>query len=143
MSMTYLQAANHLSEYFRDQWVANGRSQDLIAFEDRSFDTKDPAKDSYWVSIANAEQDSEQASLADYSGKACFERTNLFAVTIYTSRNGGLQLARQLAQEVVDMFERKTYQGIWFRNVRVNPIGADGLWYRYNVLTDLIFNQVK
>lgn len=34
-------------------------------------------------------------------------------------------------------------QGIWFRNPRINELVPDGTWYRWNVIADFQFNQVK
>lgn len=34
-------------------------------------------------------------------------------------------------------------QGVWFRNPRINELVHDGTWYRWNVIADFQFNQVK
>lgn len=38
---------------------------------------------------------------------------------------------------------RETASGVWFRNPRINELPNDGTWYRWNVLSDFQFNQVK
>lgn len=37
----------------------------------------------------------------------------------------------------------ETPSGVWFRNPRINELVPDGTWYRWNVLADYHFNQVK
>lgn len=37
----------------------------------------------------------------------------------------------------------ETASGVWFRNPRINELTNDGTWYRWNVIADYQFNQVK
>lgn len=37
----------------------------------------------------------------------------------------------------------ETASGVWFRNPRINELPSDGTWYRWNVIADFQFNQVK
>lgn len=37
----------------------------------------------------------------------------------------------------------ETSSGVWFRNPRINELPSDGTWYRWNVIADFQFNQVK
>lgn len=37
----------------------------------------------------------------------------------------------------------ETASGVWFRNPRINELVPDGTWYRWNVIADFRFNQVK
>jgi hypothetical protein len=37
----------------------------------------------------------------------------------------------------------ETPSGVWFRNPRFNELENDGTWYRWNVIADFQFNQVK
>lgn len=36
-----------------------------------------------------------------------------------------------------------TASGVWFRNPRINELPNDGTWYRWNVIADYQFSQVK
>jgi hypothetical protein len=37
----------------------------------------------------------------------------------------------------------ETAGGVWFRNPRIRELNNDGTWYRWNVISDYQFSQVK
>ena len=51
------------------------------------------------------------------------------------------ELLAEVAQRM--FMASETAQGVWFRNPRINELPHDGTWYRWNVIADFQFNQVK
>lgn len=143
MSHTYFEAANILNEFFHTAWLANGRDGDVIQFDDKDFDISKMANQAYWARHNFSELSAGQASLAGEVGTRRFSRDCILAISTFTPKNGGRQLARQIVDEVTNIYEGKQVQGIWFRNVRPNPVGPDGQWHQYDILIDVNFDQIK
>ena len=51
------------------------------------------------------------------------------------------ELLAELAQRM--FMASETANGVWFRNPRINELVPDKTWYRWNVIADYQFNQVK
>lgn len=51
------------------------------------------------------------------------------------------ELLAELAQRM--FMATETASGVWFRNPRINELVPDGTWYRWNVIADFQFNQMK
>jgi hypothetical protein len=85
-----------------------------------------------------------QASLANDGGRRRWERTGLVTVQIFVPAGEGLSEAYSLAKTVADAYEgTTTASGVWFRNVRVNEVGADGAWFQVNALIEFIYDEIK
>ena len=60
------------------------------------------------------------------------------------SEGGGLSLAQKSAIIARDTFEGVgTASGIWFRNVRIQEIGATGTWYQMNIIADFEYDEIR
>lgn len=60
------------------------------------------------------------------------------------SEHGSYAKGELLAALAQCMFmAAETASGVWFRNPRINELVPDGTWYRWNVMADYQFNQVK
>lgn len=51
------------------------------------------------------------------------------------------ELLSELGQRM--FMASETAGGIWFRNPRIRELNNDGTWYRWNVIADYQFDQVK
>ena len=51
------------------------------------------------------------------------------------------ELLAELGQRM--FMAANTNSGVWFRNPRINELSPDGSWYRWNVVSEYQFNQVK
>lgn len=79
-------------------------------------------------------------------GNRRFTRIGLVTVQVFApiSRGGGLSLAESLGIIARDAFEGVgTASGIWFRNVRIQEIGADDIWQQFNVIAEFEYDEIK
>lgn len=75
-----------------------------------------------------------------------FNRVGTVSVQVFEplSSANDLSLGSQLAIIARDAFEgRSTASGIWFRNARITPIGADGAWYQTNVVVEFQYDEMR
>lgn len=75
-----------------------------------------------------------------------FMTTGVVFVQIFAPMKGQGNYAKgELLAELCQcaFMAAETASGVWFRNPRINELPNDGTWYRWNVLADFQFNQVK
>lgn len=75
-----------------------------------------------------------------------FTTAGIVAVQVFApmTERGSYAKGELLAEALQCMFmATETATGVWFRNPRINELVDDGTWYRWNVLADFQFNQVK
>lgn len=78
------------------------------------------------------------------AGHRMFGRNGFLTAQIYTPVGKGLQESSQLAKVVADAFEgRSSDNGVWFRNVRINEVGKDGMFMLTNVIVDFEYHETK
>lgn len=77
-------------------------------------------------------------------GNRDFGRSGYIMAQIHAPIGNGLQESHQLAKVVVDAFEgNASDNGVWFRRVRVNEVGKDGMFMVTHVLIDFDYTETK
>lgn len=85
-----------------------------------------------------------QSSLSGGLGTKKFTRQGVLSIQIFSVSGTGLQSADSLCKIMMDAFEGKASpNGVWFRNARINEIGADGFWFQTNVIIEFEYEEIK
>ena len=65
-------------------------------------------------------------------------------VQVFTPRGEGSARSDIIASTIQGAFEGvSTNGGAWFRNARVEEVGASGTWHQVNVLVDFEYEEIK
>jgi hypothetical protein len=86
-----------------------------------------------------------QSTLSNENGARRFEKSGIITIGIFTpfETGGGLVLSENLAVIAKAAFEGKsTASNVWFRDVRINEVGADGPWFHVNVVAEFIYDEI-
>ena len=133
---TFLEARDDLMKLVTDAWSSTGHP---LGYEDRD-DNLPPSDQKPWARATVRHGPGGAANI----GKTRFEREGTLTVQVFVPRGEGLREADSLAKILTDVLEgASTDNAVWLRNVRVNEIGPDGIWYQHNVLADFIYDEVK
>lgn len=150
MSLTFEQARDEIHTLFKTAWDAGGSSNGVAVLYVDSKITVPKGDDADsnplpWARIAVSHSGGSQASLSGGIGGAKrWSRIGLVIIEIFTPLGVGGVLADQLAKITVDAYEGKTTPGaIWFRNVQLNEIGANGAWWKNNIVVEFEYDEIK
>jgi len=149
MSLTFQEARDEMHAMFKTAWDAGAEStgvQVLYADAKKAVPTTNDASSnpSPWARIAITHTGGGQASLSGLSGNARWERLGLIIIEIFTPLGTGGVLADKLAKIAKDAYEGKySPGGVWFRNVRLNEVGASGAWWKNNIIVEFEYDEIK
>lgn len=138
-SLTFEQARDEIMTVFKTAW-------DTTTYPAVYEDTKAarPSSQTPFARPILRHVTGSQASLTGGLGTSRFQREGILTVQIYTPQGSGLTSGYSLVKIVADAFEgTATPGGVWFRDVRLNEIGADGDFFVINVLIDFEYDEVK
>jgi hypothetical protein len=139
MSATFTEARDDILTLFKTAWDTTGYT---VVYDDLPGDIPDTSTP--WARVTVRHQTGRQQTLVNDVGQRKFLREGVIIIQIFIPSGEGLSLIDSLAKIVADAFEGKsTTSGVWFRNVRLNEIGADGNWFNANVLIDFEYNELK
>ena len=145
---TFAEARDEIYGLFQTALLASAWSSVRVIYPNVEADPLDSTPD-----ITSQQPDPWiRASVTHYSGRQTtiggplqrFERRGAFRAEIYVARSRGMSQADLIAKVVSDAFEgQNTSSGIWFRNVRMDEIGPDGIWFRVDVIADFRYDEIK
>jgi hypothetical protein len=101
-----------------------------------------PSTDKPWARVVLKHNGGGQSSLAGEVGTRRFNRYGIVAVKIFVPVGGGQTKAYQLAQMVSNAYEDARLD-VWFRNTRIQEVGASGAFEQIDVLTDFLYDEVR
>ncbi len=138
MTATIPQAADDILTLFKTAWDLTGYP---LLYE--GIGGEKPTAQGPWARITLRHFLGDQESLGPIGGRK-FSKGGLVIVQTFVPIGEGLSDAYNVAKIAADAFEGKaTPLNVWFRNVRINEIGAEGDWYQVNVLADFTYDEVK
>lgn len=146
MSLTITQARDDVFKMLRDALQASSFSGIRIKWEDAPADEVNAAPDGSgsvpaYLMVSMTHYSGGQTSLGP---RARHERKGLLRVEIRTQVGSGMSVSDELSQLVLDTYEgHHSARGVWFRNCRLQEMGADGNWSRVDVMIDFTYTQVK
>ncbi len=142
MSVTYTQANSIISAKFLTDWAAAGRTEKIV-LPNEKYKPEDPPSANYLVyNLVGLTGDPESIGLA---GNRRFDRDNQMVVEIYTPQGtGDSYTGNLLSQIVINIFEAKKEDGIWYKKAYAKAVGAiSNKWYKYIVYIDYTFTEIK
>lgn len=149
MTATVFQARDEILSLFKAAWDAGAESAGvLVLYADSKADIptgmdadNNPLP---WARVTVQHIGSLQGSLAGSHGTRRWTRNGIVTVQIFTAFGTGLSLSDKLAMIALGAFEGKeTASHVWFRNVRPEEIGQDGVWFQTNVIAEFTYDEVR
>lgn len=134
------------AEFWQSQdWAALGfAGMPHIEWQGRgaSFDASADAPYAIWQAMHSA---APQRGLSDATGQKSYETIGLISVQSKGPliNGNGFEVAERMA-----IIARNAYRGkqtpdcIWFRNARVEEVGADAGWYLFNTIIEFEYDEV-
>ncbi len=136
--MTFEEAIDEMQTMLFAAWTPTGHKLFWESVRDQR-ETDNTA----WAASVIRHATGSQDSLGGI-GNRSFLRQGVMIVQVFTPVGNGLQESYQLAKVITDAFEGKSSPlGVWFRRVRINEIGKDGMFQQLNVIIEFEYNEVK
>ena len=139
-------ARDEMLTVFKDAWDLSDTSNIYdVSYDDNDDFLATQSEKKAFARVKVQHATGGQSSLSNRSGVKNYTRTGFVAIQVFTRNGTGLSLSDLLSQIVMDAYEQtaSTASGVWFRNVRLNEIGVDGIWYQVNVLADFTYEENK
>lgn len=108
-----------------------------------------PGAKKYWVRFGTTLVTTEEGGYVQGDGPeqspVAFETYGFLTAQLFAPMIGDGHTKGELLAELAQcMFMRyETPSGVWFRNPRINGLENDGTWYRWNIIVDFRFSQIK
>jgi hypothetical protein len=109
-----------------------------------------PGANKYWMRVGTqmvtTVQSGHQSAEADVADDVVYDTYGFITLQMFAPMKGkGTwdkgELLSQVGQRM--FMASETGGGVWFRNPRIVEVKNDGTWYRWNVIADYQFSQVK
>lgn len=147
MSVTIRQAIDQINSTLQQALNASSVTQNIrIDYDDRKPPTENEGNIS-WIrsTIIHTETGFTDASLSGDFGQRSFGRNGTIITQVFTPLNGGKDLNYDIVQIILNAFEgkRSVGQRVWFRNSRFSEKGRDRAWFRTDVRSDFVYDEVK
>ncbi len=151
MTATFSEASDEINSQFWLAWKAGaaaivGYLPEVRWQNDQETETPDGSK--FWARVSQQIVLASQTTLANQvSGpdKKRYTASGLVFVQIFCPKSltTSDQLGRQLAELAQNAYRGKSTSGcIWFRNVRINPLPPEALFYRFNVVAEFEYDDI-
>jgi|ERR1044072_1973077 hypothetical protein len=107
-----------------------------------------PDGSKFWIRLSKQNVIEQQAALSTCvgaPGQRMYEASGLVFVQLFCpkSTSESFDLGQKLAVVARDAFRGKsTANNIWFRNVRINELEPEELYYRFNVVSEYEYNEI-
>lgn len=137
--MNAQQAVDEISKVFNDAWTLAGYSN--VAWDDLPAAT--PASEAVWARVSIQHATGTQGSLAGEQGVRRWDNRGVLIVQVFAPVGDGKKKVREAAQVVVNAYRGAKDGSVWFRNTRMNEIGASGAFNQINVITDFQYDDLR
>jgi len=143
--MTYAEARRAMLDIFKARWDADAPAVNGGVVPPVRYDASGRAGDltAAWARVTIRHSGASQAGLASASGERLWERRGIIVVQVFATLDagGGLILPDALANVAKNAFEGASTASLWFKDVRMNEVGADGPWFQVNVTADFEYTD--
>lgn len=136
--MTFDEARDEILGVFLAVWKPLGYP---VVWTDVPADV--PSTATVWARVTVRHATGRQASLAGEDGARRWNRTGTLYVQVFAPVGDGSASAYAAAQVVANAYQAARGLGVWFRNTRINEVGASGAFEQINVLTDFSYDDVR
>lgn len=142
MTATLIEARDDIFALIKTAWDSVGFADNMIwpdVSENIPIASGEP-----WARTTFNITDRRQASLHNDGGLVRYGTIGFTTIQIFTPIGDGQVQNITIGQTMLDGLEGKsTPNGVWFRNVRYNQVGASGDFLQANVITEFSFDEVK
>ena len=136
---TIIDAMDEVVTLLLAAWV--GKPLDVPNFKSVDEAALNPKAD-VWARLRIQHETGRQTGLRNVNGAPLFGRAGTIIVQVFVPLGSGLKKAYDEAEIVLGAFEgRRTPSDVWFRNCRLQEVGASGNWYQINVYADMTYDQ--
>lgn len=147
MTATYDEAKDEIFSQFYTAWKA--QSAAIAGYEPEAWwqnleKPYKPPQDKFWVRVSTQSVIEEQSTFRDGVEKR-YTGSGLVFVQLFCPKTLGDAdtLGGKLAEVARNAFRgKKTTGGVWFRNVRINNLEPEELFYRFNVVAEYEYDEV-
>lgn len=108
-----------------------------------------PGADKFWARCSTNNVTTRQVGhrmVEDGVSDVVYRTNGFITLQIFAPMKGADSYAKgELLSEIgqVMFMARETAGSVWFRNPRIRELDNDGTWYRWNVLADYEFDQIR
>lgn len=141
--MNYIQARDVIYKVFKDAWDLLGTPPGSYPAIYPDLPGEPPTSETVWARVTIRHADGKQASLAGENGARRWNRVGVLFIQVFAPVGDGLTAAYTAAQAVGDAYQAARGLDVWFRNIRVNEVGASGAFEQVNVLVDFSYDDVR
>lgn len=135
--MTFNEARDIMFATFMSAWKGTGYP---VVWTDVPADV--PTSETTWARVVLRHADGGQGSLAGDTGVKRWKRAGTLFVQVFAPVGGGSSAGYNAAEAVVNAFQAAK-DCVWYRNIRMNEIGASGAFEQINVLVDFTYDEVR
>lgn len=139
--MNAQEAIDEINKVFNDAWLAAGYTAASIAWDDLPATV--PASEAVWARVSIQHATGSQSSLAGEQGVRRWDNRGIVIVQVFAPVGDAKKKVRQAAQVVVDAYREAKNLSVWFRNTRMNEIGAGGAFNQINVITEFQYDDLR
>jgi|SRR5688572_14082970 len=151
MTVRYDEARDEMFALFKAAWDANTTAiagyVPEVRWQGKELTTK-PDRSKYWARVSLQSVLEQQATLSNCviePGKKKYESAGLIFVQVFAPKAiaTAYDTLQKLAIVARDAYRGKTTPGnVWFRNVRINTLEPEELFYRLNVVGEYEFDEI-
>jgi hypothetical protein len=134
--MTDEQAEDVIFGIFKDAWDPRPAVYDDVP-------GNIPTSESIWARASIRPATGRQSSLQGEQGNRKFTTEGTVMVQVFAPVGDGSTACKLAAQEVRDAFRDARNSGVWFRDARVNKVGASGAFTQFNVLVTYSYDETR
>ena len=136
--MTFEEANNDILGMITEAWNQTGFKIFYESVADEQLEVTEP-----FIRVWVRHTGGGQRSLGGKDNRI-FDRRGFVRIEVHARIANGLQESYQLAKVVTDAYEGKSSDnGVWFRRVRINEMGKDGMFNRVDVIIDFEYHETK
>jgi len=148
MTTTYSGAGDEIKSAFWQAWNSAEVSSLVGYIPDVRWpmveEPAEPDPSKYWARLSVQTVFEEQTALAGSDTKRRYTASGLVFVQIFCpkSRSNSGEIGGKLAEIARNSFRGKsTPNNVWFRNVRINELLPENLFYRFNVVAEFEYDE--
>lgn len=136
--MNFADARDQMLKVFNDAWAPLGFP---VVWSDVPGSA--PTAETVWARVTVRHADGGQASLAGENGARRWNNAGVLFIQVFAPVGDGSTAAYSAAQTVANAYRDAKGLDVWFRNTRINEVGASGAFEQINVLTDFSYDDVR
>jgi hypothetical protein len=152
LSATYKQARDEMLALFNAAWSVETLTvlDEIPEIRWQGKEKKElPSREDFWCRISTQSVYESQITLSENVtelGSRRYESSGLVFVQIFCPKvkKDSYEKGILLAEIAKNAFRgKKTSPGnVWFRNVRINNVEPEELWYRFNVIAEFEYDEI-